>query len=140
MFRRELSQKILKLIDEKEMTLETLAEVSNLSRKFVGNIVSEKQAPTLDSFEKICAALEVTPDQLLLPEKANIPSKATAMCVRQVKCFEKLDGGFYCYSICPGCGITLERDYQAYCDRCGQRLSWREFSKAEVVYSYRGKR
>lgn len=135
MFRRELSQKILKLIDEKEMALETLAEISDLSRKFIGNIVSEKQAPTLDSFEKICAALEVTPDQLLLPDTSWIPEKAKAMSVKQVRCFEDLTTGATYYSVCPGCNKTLERDYQAYCDRCGQRLSWKEFSKAEVIYT-----
>ncbi len=29
------------------------------------------------------------------------------------------------FYICPRCRIPLERDYQTYCDRCGQRLDWR---------------
>lgn len=33
--------------------------------------------------------------------------------------------GLYYFSVCPKCGSILERDYQAYCDRCGQSLSWR---------------
>lgn len=28
------------------------------------------------------------------------------------------------YAICPRCRIPLDRDYQAYCDRCGQHLKW----------------
>lgn len=28
------------------------------------------------------------------------------------------------YGICPRCGAPLDRDYQSYCDRCGQHLSW----------------
>ena len=28
------------------------------------------------------------------------------------------------YPVCPRCGSTMEREYQSYCDRCGQRLSW----------------
>jgi len=38
------------------------------------------------------------------------------------------------FPICPTCKITLEREYQHYCDRCGQCLSWRNFSKAKVIY------
>lgn len=35
---------------------------------------------------------------------------------------------------CPRCGTTMEREYQRFCDRCGQRLSWRDFDDAEVIY------
>lgn len=28
------------------------------------------------------------------------------------------------YWRCPRCHSTLERDYQSYCDRCGQCLDW----------------
>ncbi len=34
------------------------------------------------------------------------------------------------YYFCPHCEITLEREFQAYCDRCGQRLDWRSIHKA----------
>ena len=27
------------------------------------------------------------------------------------------------YYVCPRCGITLEREFTAFCDRCGQRLA-----------------
>lgn len=37
------------------------------------------------------------------------------------------------YSVCPRCRITLEREYQAYCDRCGQALDWKEYRRALVV-------
>lgn len=36
-------------------------------------------------------------------------------------------------SICPRCDITLDREYQSYCDRCGQKLSWKGFSKAKMI-------
>ena len=35
--------------------------------------------------------------------------------------------GKYNYPICPRCKISLEREYQSYCDRCGQALSWRKY-------------
>lgn len=35
---------------------------------------------------------------------------------------------------CPWCGITMEREYQLFCDRCGQRLNWGKFNDCEVTY------
>ena len=37
------------------------------------------------------------------------------------------------YYICPRCGITIEREFMAYCDRCGQCLSWKHYKRAEVI-------
>ena len=34
------------------------------------------------------------------------------------------------YYICPRCQITMEREFMAYCDRCGQCLTWRGYRKA----------
>lgn len=35
----------------------------------------------------------------------------------------------YTYPVCPRCKNTLEREYQSYCDRCGQKLNWDNFDK-----------
>ncbi len=40
------------------------------------------------------------------------------------------------YPVCPRCSITLEREYQAFCDRCGQRLDWEGFEDAAVMQSF----
>jgi len=37
------------------------------------------------------------------------------------------------FPICPRCAIPLEREYQAYCDRCGQALDWADYNRALVV-------
>lgn len=37
------------------------------------------------------------------------------------------------YAICPRCNITLEREYQKFCDRCGQKLNWYSYDKATVI-------
>lgn len=29
-----------------------------------------------------------------------------------------------CYPVCPRCFCSMDREYTAYCDRCGQHLSW----------------
>ena len=36
------------------------------------------------------------------------------------------------FPICPKCDCTMEREYQSFCDRCGQKLKWRGFSKAKI--------
>ena len=37
------------------------------------------------------------------------------------------------YYICPRCNITMEREFMAYCDRCGQCLNWKQYKKAVVM-------
>ena len=39
------------------------------------------------------------------------------------------------YPICPRCKITLEREYQKLCDRCGQKLDWSLYDSAAQVTS-----
>ena len=36
-------------------------------------------------------------------------------------------------SVCPRCHLTLDREYQSYCDRCGQALDWKHLKHALVV-------
>ena len=35
----------------------------------------------------------------------------------------------YEYPICPRCKVSMEREYQFYCDRCGQALDWKKYGK-----------
>ena len=39
----------------------------------------------------------------------------------------------YFFPICPRCQIALERDYQAFCDRCGQKLKWDVYHKGKAT-------
>lgn len=40
------------------------------------------------------------------------------------------------YALCPRCKIPIEREYQAYCDRCGQALKWNNFEKLKIKHLY----
>ena len=42
------------------------------------------------------------------------------------------------YPLCPRCRIPLDREYQRFCDRCGQRLDWRGYRHAKIIYSGSG--
>lgn len=37
------------------------------------------------------------------------------------------------YPVCPRCRITMEREYQNFCDRCGQALDWRKYAHAGIL-------
>ncbi len=37
------------------------------------------------------------------------------------------------YYLCPRCYVTLEREFAAYCDRCGQCLNWSQYENAKPV-------
>lgn len=37
------------------------------------------------------------------------------------------------FPVCPRCGCSLERDYQAFCDNCGQRLNWAAYECAVLL-------
>ena len=41
------------------------------------------------------------------------------------------DGGYY---LCPRCRTSLDRDFQNFCDRCGQHLEWAGYRKARVIF------
>ena len=132
MFSKELSAKLLKIIDERDMTLVSLAEASGLTREFIGKIASGKQVPTLNSFEKICSALELEPNDLLINDKSKNGEKSKAMEVNTAYCNQK--GNIYTYiPICPSCNTLLHNDWQSYCDNCGQKLSWKNYIDSTVV-------
>ena len=38
------------------------------------------------------------------------------------------------YPVCPRCAVSLEREYMAFCDRCGQKLNWDFLEHAKVIY------
>lgn len=39
----------------------------------------------------------------------------------------------YRAAVCPRCKCTLDREYQRFCDRCGQHLLWKFFCSATVI-------
>lgn len=39
----------------------------------------------------------------------------------------------HCFSICPRCKSSMEREYMSFCDRCGQKLNWDLIEYAEII-------
>ncbi len=89
--------------------------------------------------------LEEDHQEIPVPEKEHYPHRVAillkavlrfvtyryALPVTEFALYKDLHGGETAYYYCPRCDVTLERDYQAYCDRCGQCLDWNRIHKAK---------
>ncbi len=42
--------------------------------------------------------------------------------------------GYSLFPICPACNCTFDRDFQAYCDHCGQCLDWSHYEDAHIIF------
>lgn len=133
MFLDNLSTSVLRLCDTRKLSYEAASERCDLSSRYFGDIARGKTAPTILTLEKLCVGFELTPNDLLIPSAIRKEmSFRTPMPVTQIRCFRSFYGltGF---PVCPQCGRTMEREYQSYCDRCGQCLDWKVFSKATII-------
>ena len=54
------------------------------------------------------------------------------MAVEEIHAFSRCRGG--AYPVCPRCRETMEREYMSFCSRCGQKLDWRRYQQANVIY------
>ena len=133
MFLDNLSSAVLRLCDEKELTYEKASERCHISTRYFGDIARCKRAPSVLTLEKLCTGLEVTPNDLLLLQEENRElSFRHALPVVQIRQYQGYPRKNE-YPVCPRCKVTLEREYQEFCDRCGQCLDWGMFSKAEII-------
>lgn len=76
-----------------------------------------KTPKTYDSYEQCKYSIMLTELQARAPKMIN-----TAI---------ELPCGLY--YICPKCHTTIDRDYQLYCNNCGQKLSWDELKKVKIL-------
>ena len=133
MFLDSLSASVLRLCDAYRLSYEAASERCGLSSRYFGDIARGKTAPTVLTLEKLCVGFALTPNDLLIPSTEMV--FRSPMPVTQVRCFRSYPCGITEFPVCPRCGITMEREYQAYCDRCGQCLDWKDLSKAAVFFT-----
>lgn len=137
MFSDNLSASVLRICDARRLSYAAASERCRLSARYFGDIARGKTAPTILTLEKLCVGFNLTPNDLLAPSTVRQGmSFRSPMPVTHIRCFRSsYPYGLTSFPVCPRCGITMEREYQTYCDRCGQCLSWRDFSKATVILS-----
>lgn len=133
MFSDALSTAVLRLCEINKLSYEAAAERCGISSRYYGSIARREASPTILVLEKLCNGFKLTPNDLLVSPVLGqqlcfrVPAPVTH--IRALPC----ERGYTTYPICPRCGITFEREYQKYCDRCGQCLNWKDFSKAIIV-------
>lgn len=132
MFLDNLSTSVLRLCDSRKLSYEAASERCELSSRYFGDIARGKTAPTILTLEKLCVGFDLTPNDLLISSAIRREmSFREPMPVTQIRCF-RWSYGITGFPLCPQCGITMEREYQSFCDRCGQCLSWKGFANATV--------
>ncbi len=134
MFQENLSAAMLKLCDTQKLTYETASERCDISTRYFGSIVRKRAAPTIIVLEKLCTGLEATPNDLLLTAAEGTPAFREPMPVSEVRIFDSRYSSAI-YPVCPQCGLTLDREYQHFCDRCGQSLDWSGYGDAALSVS-----
>ena len=133
MFLDNLSTSVLKLCDSHNLSYEAASERCELSSRYFGDIARGKTAPTILTLEKLCVGFDLTPNDLLIPSALwQELSFREPMPVTQIRYF-RYPYGVTGFPVCPQCGVTMEREYQSFCDRCGQRLEWKDFHKAAII-------
>ena len=133
MFLSNLSTSILKICDSNGLTYESASELCNLSARYFGDIARQRVTPSVVTLEKLCAGFQVTPNDLLIvPNLYPDLLYREPMAVTQIRSYHYYSG-LTGYPIFLRCGKTMEREYQRYCDRCGQCLDWSSFDQAVVL-------
>lgn len=63
---KKLGIRIKAARESKKLTQEQLAEITGLTNNYISNIEHTRSKPSIETLIKICNALEVTPDYILL--------------------------------------------------------------------------
>ena len=111
-----------------KLSYEAASERCELSPRYFAQIARGKTSPSILTLEKLCIGFDRTPNDLLIPSSSHpqelsyrIPMPVTEVCRFQGT------SSLIAFPVCPQCGQTMEREFQSYCDRCGQCLDWECF-------------
>lgn len=131
MFSKDLSTSILQLCSGRDLSYEKAAELCGLSPRYFGSVARGQTNASIIVLEKLCKGFELTPNELLRIPPLSDSRLPMAVAERRFIC------GLGCYPVCPYCKLTLDREYQHFCDRCGQELDWKDYSNAIIIFPSR---
>ncbi len=134
MFSKKLSTSVLSICDSRDLSYEAASELCDLSPRYFGSIARGKTAPTVNTLQKLCVGFDRTPNELLgFSTTDEELSYRIAMQVTHYRQHLSLYHSCSVFPVCPRCHCNLEREYQSFCDRCGQKLSWDFFHYATLM-------
>ena len=131
MFSKDLSTSILQLCSGRDLSYEKAAELCGLSPRYFGSVARGQTNASIIVLEKLCKGFELTPNELLRIPPLSDSRLPMAVAESRFIC------GLGCYPVCPYCKLTLDREYQHFCDRCWQELAWKDYSNAIIIFPSR---
>ena len=133
MYLDALSDSLSRLCGETGLTYEAASRHCRCSSRHFSAIIRRKSVPSIAILENLCDGFGRTPNCLLqVPDDIREESYRMPMRVEAVRAYP-LGNGVITFPVCPRCDASIRQDYQSFCDRCGQQLSWREFENAAVL-------
>ena len=133
MYLDALSASLSRLCEETGLSYEDASRRYHCSPRYFGKIIRRTSVPSVAVLEGLCDGFGKTPNCLL--QVSSEPEEdfyRVPMRVEAIRAY-RWENGTHSYPVCPRCNSTMEREYQAFCDRCGQRLSWRGFDRAAIL-------
>lgn len=134
MFIDNLSLSLMLVCDVKKISQAELAKMCGISTRFLSKVICKRSVPTINSLEKICNSLSMTPNELLINSERNELHYRYAKRVVSVCCYNNCDKAEY-HPVCPMCSYKIDREYQAFCDKCGQKLEWSQYPNKSIISS-----
>lgn len=131
----------------RRITLKEFANDLGISRSTLHRYMKDAGNMRLASLDQLSSRLSVSIVDLIGATEGPISSGAkhnhetretTAEAYRRpmsvTEVFYYVDSliGPTTYPICPRCGMTMEREFQSFCDRCGQELDWEGLEQAVI--------
>ena len=126
-----LAKKVKQIRKNIKMSQMEFSEKCDISHDTLSLIERCKIETKIDTIQKIAAYVGCEVIDLISDEIGYIKLYRKAMAVKECVLYTHTG---YSFPVCPRCNSSLEREYQSYCDRCGQCLDWKEYRKAKMRY------
>ena len=69
-----IGKRLAAIRKDKKLTQEKLAELTDLANNYISNIENSRSIPSLETLVKLCNALEITPNDLLIGAVKTAPN------------------------------------------------------------------
>jgi len=126
-----LAKNVKKIRTEMKLSQLKFAMECDISLDILNQIERERTNPRLSTLQKICAYVGCSVAELLRVDEPTDEKLSYRDELTVTHAIVAENG--YSFAICPRCNNSFEREYQAFCDRCGQKLGWKNYKKATKI-------
>lgn len=133
-FSEKLSASIHGICDMLDISYKTASERCGVSSSHFRAIARGQAVPTINVLERLCIGFERAPNDLL--GFATADEELSYRIAMQVVYYRRnpfFHGTYTTFPVCPRCSRSIEREYQPFCDCCGQKLAWDSYHHASLL-------